>query len=225
MDPQGVVRGAGGLATIEKTRCEPAAGGLVAVDGPSGAGKTTVCGVLSDRLASAGEAVLQVAQPSQSPLGRLARGGTYDYRGPALSCLVAADRYDQLRRVLEPALAAGRVVVCDRYVASALVLDRLDGLDRSFVWNLYRYIHWPDLWVFLTADAQVRLARTAARGRYSRFHDHDLATAAEEARLYRKAHPELARRGHRTVAIDTTTDAAEAVAERLVDQIRSIVGC
>jgi dTMP kinase len=143
-------------------------GVLVTLDGPTGAGKTTVSMLLAEQLAGVGVRVLYTAQPSRSPLGEMARRGTYEYRGVVLSCLVAADRYDHVAQVIEPALAGGQVVVCDRYVPSALALDLLDGLDASFVWNLYRYIRWPDLATFLFADAATCLQRTAARGRYSR---------------------------------------------------------
>jgi dTMP kinase len=199
-----------------------ATGLLVTLDGPSGAGKTTVSALVADQLSRAGLPVLHTAQPSRSPLGQLARRGTYEYRGAVLSCLVAADRYDHLARVIEPALAEGQVVVCDRYVPSALVLDRLDGLDAAFVWNLYRYIRWPDLAAFLAADVVTCLERAATRGHYSRFHEHDLATAGREAALYREAAGELERRGHRTLVIDTTSENPSAVAARLAEHVSAV---
>jgi dTMP kinase len=196
---------------------------LVTLDGPSGAGKTTVSALAADRLADAGLRVLHTSQPSQSPLGEMARCGTYEYHGAVLSCLVAADRYDHLTRVIEPALAYGQVVICDRYVPSALALDQMDGLDASFVWSLYRYIRWPDLAAFLEADARTCLARTAARGRYSRFHGNDLATANAEASLYREAAAEFRRRGYRTLVLDTTHDTPGKVAERLVGELLAVL--
>jgi Thymidylate kinase len=105
-------------------------GFLVTLDGPSGTGKTTVSALVAEQLSRSAHPVWHTTQPSRSPLGEIARQGTYHYRGLALSCLVAADRYDHLAREIEPALAAGLIVVCDRYAPSALVLDRLDGLSH-----------------------------------------------------------------------------------------------
>jgi dTMP kinase len=102
-------------------------GRFIVVDGPSGVGKSTVTTLLAQRLSAAGHDVLTTGEPSNGPIGELARGGTNDYRGLALACLVAADRYHHLAVQVHPALAAGRVVVCDRYVPSSLVLQHLDG--------------------------------------------------------------------------------------------------
>jgi dTMP kinase len=197
----------------------PQSGLLVALEGPSGAGKTTVSALVVDRLRRSAHRVLHTSQPSRSPIGELARRGTYHYGGPALSCLVAADRYDQLTNEIEPALTTGLTVVCDRYVPSALVLDRLDGLDESFIWSLYRYMRWPDLVVFLTATARVCRARTAVRGHSSRFHSHELPVIELEASLYREIALELGRRGMRVITLDTTTALPAAIADLVVDHI------
>ncbi|MEU6071861.1 hypothetical protein ABZ864_47440 [Streptomyces sp. NPDC047082] len=46
----------------------------------------------------------------------------------AMACLVAADRYHHLAQEIRPALQRGNVVLCDRYIASSLVLQVIDGL-------------------------------------------------------------------------------------------------
>jgi hypothetical protein len=67
------------------------------------------------------------------------------------------------------------------------------------------------------------LARAAARGRYSRFHAEDLATAADEAALYAEAAAELERLGHPAFVLDTTAKPAGAVAARIVERILLLV--
>lgn len=69
----------------------PGGGLLVTLDGPSGVGKTTVSGLIRDRLAAAGVPVVLTTTPSPSSLGELARHGTNQFFGAALTCLVAAD--------------------------------------------------------------------------------------------------------------------------------------
>ncbi|HKS50107.1 MAG TPA: hypothetical protein VJT49_34380 [Amycolatopsis sp.] len=68
----------------------------------------------------------------------------------ALACLCAADRHHQFATEIVPALREGQVVVCDRYVASSLVLQGLDGLSAEVVWQLNHGVYRPDLSVILT---------------------------------------------------------------------------
>jgi dTMP kinase len=69
------------------------AGFLATIDGPVGVGKTTVTTLVAASLAADGVPVLATRQPSDSPLGTLARSGTHDLHGLALTFLMAADRH------------------------------------------------------------------------------------------------------------------------------------
>jgi dTMP kinase len=71
------------------------------------------------------------AQPSHDRFGEIARHGTDTYTGHTVACLVAADRYHHLATQIRPQLAAGRIVLCDRYVASSYVLQRVDQCRSS----------------------------------------------------------------------------------------------
>jgi dTMP kinase len=86
----------------------------------------------------------------------------------ALACLCAADRHHQLEVEIKPALRQGKVVVCDRYVASSLVLQGLDGLSSDTVWQLNHGVYCPDLTVILNADPQVLDSRLRGRGGHRR---------------------------------------------------------
>jgi dTMP kinase len=187
------------------------AGFLVTIDGPAGVGKTTVAAMAAASLAEAGVGVVVTRQPSDSPLGMLARGSTRDLRGLPLSFLMAADRYHHQDHLITPALAAGQVVVCDRYVPSALVLDQLDGADPAFIWGLYRYLRWPDLAVILTGDPAVCRTRAARRGLYSRFHEGGTSAGKTEAALYACAVSQLASYGYPVEILCTRDRTAEQV--------------
>ncbi|WP_238434941.1 MULTISPECIES: hypothetical protein [unclassified Frankia] len=69
-------------------------GFFLAIDEPSGIGKSTVTAALARQLAGRGLPVLATKEPTVSTLGSLARFGTDDYRSLGLACLVAADRPD-----------------------------------------------------------------------------------------------------------------------------------
>lgn len=191
-------------------------GFFVVIDGPSGVGKTTVTALLHEHLTDRGLSVLATKEPSGSHLGNLARHGTDDYYGLVLACLVAADRYQHLDRDVRPALGAGHVVLCDRYVPTSLVLQRIDGVEPSFLWQLNQYAEVPDLTIILTGDPARSRARAHQRGTYSRFHRDDGYT---EATLYRTVARELARAGWPVMHHEVADDPAEAVAAGLLNAI------
>jgi dTMP kinase len=103
---------------------------FIALEGIDGSGTTTQKARLAAALRDRGLDVLETFEPSEGPLGTMARGMLRgdDPAAPDLLALVfAADRLEHLSRCIEPALAAGRTVICDRYVLSSLVYQ--SGVD------------------------------------------------------------------------------------------------
>ncbi|WP_045875820.1 dTMP kinase [Pseudofrankia sp. DC12] len=195
------------------------AGYFVAIDGPSGIGKTTVTAALVHRLAQAGLPALATKEPSTSPLGNLVRFGTDDYRGLALACLVAADRDQHLDTDIRPALARGAIVICDRYIASTLVLQRLDGVPAGFLWALAEQADRPDLTVILLGEPTRSRERAAQRGHYSRFHGGGPEAALAEAATYRNVAAELHAAGYPVLVHDIGAQSAAEVAAFLADSV------
>ncbi|MEV0196296.1 hypothetical protein [Nonomuraea sp. NPDC050691] len=198
-------------------------GFLITLDGPSGVGKTTCSRLLCGFLTTSGLSAIRTTQPSNSPIGSLARSGTHDFHGLALTCLVAADRYHHIATVIEPELRAGRVVVCDRYVPSAFVLDRLDGAGDDFITDLYRHARRADLAVFLLGEPEVCLRRAKDRGTYSRFHHSDLAAAKRECALFAETAEQFRATGAPTLIYQIGHADADAVAAALAKQIATAI--
>lgn len=113
---------------------------------------------------------------------------------------------------------AGFTVISDRYLASSLVLQRLDGVAEQFVLDLNRGIMLPDLAVILTAEPSVIAARLAARGIRHRFH-HDPDAPSREVELYVEAAQTLMTMGVRVLVLDSTTIAPKDVARRIADAL------
>jgi dTMP kinase len=139
---------------------------LVALEGGEGAGKSTQAARLAERL----DAVLTL-EPGGTALGEAVRrllldpgGGPVDARTEAL--LFAADRAAHVAQVIEPALAAGRSVVSDRYVESSLAYQAFGrGLPLEEVRALSAFAtggRWADVVVVLDVDPAVGAER---RGR------------------------------------------------------------
>jgi dTMP kinase len=190
-------------------------GFFVAIDGPSGIGKSTLTGLLVDRLTAHGCSVVATKEPTATPLGNLARFGTDDYHGLTLACLVAADRYQHLEQEIRPAIQAGRLVLCDRYLASSLVLQRLDGVAGEFVWQLNQHADRPNLCIILNGDPACARERAERRGLYSRFHRGGQVASMAEAALYATVATELAERGFAVLTHDIGTQTPDEVAETL----------
>src|SRR3954451_2865636 len=157
---------------------------LVSIDDSGGSGKSTIAALTLERLTSAGITAHLTTEPSQTPLGKLIRAGTDEYAGMVLACLVAGDRHHHLASEIRPAVAAGKVVLCDRYVPSSLVLQRMDGLSWDVIMQFNAGTDRPGLALILNGGPDVMRARLAARGGHSRF-ERPPGSAREESRLYR----------------------------------------
>jgi dTMP kinase len=176
-------------------------GFFVTLDGPGGVGKSTAVAGLTAELAEYGIPVQQTTQPSRGAIGELARHGTHEFSGHALACLVAADRYHHLDSELRPALHAGRLILCDRYVATSLVLQRRDGVPVDFIDSINSDADEPDLAVILVAEATTIRSRLRARGVSSgRFEDTDGTEV--DLGYYAEAAERLAGRGVDVLTID-----------------------
>lgn len=102
---------------------------FASVDGPSGAGKSTIVQHLAQLLVAEGKDVHVTAEPSDGPIGTLARELTESVTGYALACLYASDRYYHVVSEIEPNLRAGRTVISEGFIPSGLAMQRFDGID------------------------------------------------------------------------------------------------
>lgn len=146
---------------------------FIVFEGIDGAGTTTQCRLLAERLQTArpGREVAITAEPTSRPVGRLIRDvlgggltGRVTPQGPepfdrrALALLFAADRLDHMAWEVEPGLAAGRVLLSDRFVLSSLAYQGVDA-PRDWVAEINRYAPRPDLTFYLDVPPAVALDR------------------------------------------------------------------
>ncbi len=170
---------------------------FLVVEGMDGAGKSTQIERLAAWLTEAGAEPVVTREPGATPIGAKIRDilldpshAEMDPRTEAL--LYAADRAQHAAKVIGPALAAGRVVISDRYVDSSLLWATRDLL--------------PDLVILL--DVSPELARGRA-GTTDRIEQEAAAFHAQVSEAYR----ELARRyPDRFAMVDA--EAAPEVVER-----------
>lgn len=191
---------------------------FVSVDGPSGAGKSTIVAHLAQLLVADGEDVHTTAEPSTGPIGRLARELTEGVKGPALACLYSADRYHHLETEIRPHLEACELVLCDRYVPSGLVMQRFDGVDPAFLWDLNSPADRPDLAVVLEGDPTLIAERLADRGPHNRFQQAPSSSHAE-AHFYRQTCDRLIQAGYDVLRLDVSTRTPDQIATQIRDRL------
>jgi dTMP kinase len=146
-------------------------------EGGEGAGKSTQAKLLAVALRTAGREVVETREPGGTPAAESMRRILLDPELPDVgmrseALLFAAARGDHVRAVIRPALAAGAVVVCDRYVDSSLAYQ---GVARGLGVEAVRTLNmWavegllPQLTVVLDVDPQVGLVRAGAPDRLER---------------------------------------------------------
>ena len=147
-------------------------GRFITLEGGEGTGKSTQAAMLALRLESLGIAVLLTREPGGSPGAEVIRhvllSGAAKPLGPeAEAMLFAAARQDHVKCAIEPALAAGKWVICDRFADSTRVyqgvlgqVDRriIKALERASIGELL-----PDLTVVLDLPVEIAVQRLAGR--------------------------------------------------------------
>lgn len=151
---------------------EESKGLFVVFEGGEGAGKTTQLQLLEDWLAGTGRALLRTREPGGTEIGERIRTlllehgqGEVDARTEAL--LFAASRAAHVAQKIMPALQAGKVVLCDRYIDSSLAYQ---GAGRGLgVGEVAEINAWatqglqPEVTVLLDLDPALSAQRRAAR--------------------------------------------------------------
>ncbi len=156
----------------ERARKPAARTSFITLEGGEGAGKSTQIAHLLRNLRKAGIEAIGTREPGGSPGAEILRkvllSGSMAFLGPAAEAILfAAARVDHIDKKIEPALAAGTFVVCDRFADSTRAYQGARGqVDRRFLRALERITLGdirPGLTLILDLPVAEGLARAAAR--------------------------------------------------------------
>lgn len=195
-------------------------GRFITVEGGEGVGKSTNLDLIEQQLCDAGCEVTRTREPGGTPLAESLRELLLAPREEPVAewaelLMVFAARAQHIAQVIEPALAAGRWVLCDRFtdatyayqgVARGMSLDHIELLEQSVQGALR-----PDLTILLDAPVDIGMARASRRGEADRFEreQHVFFERVREGYLQRaNAAPD------RFLVVDAS-DALESVQQRL----------
>jgi dTMP kinase len=193
------------------------AGHVIAFEGLDQSGKQTQAERLVQALRDAGRDVQFLSFPDYATaigaeIGRALRGER-DYAADTLQLLYVANRYE-FRSAIERAVAAGGVVVCDRYLASSVAYGDAQGLDPEWLLAIQRHLPQPSLTILLDIPPEASLVRKQrARDRY----EQDLALLSRVRDSYRR---QAAASPERWGLLDGTAN-KDAVTESVISLVRS----
>jgi len=201
------------LTLVPKLKRPPATGFFIAFEGVEGSGKGTQVRMAEEFMRSEGYDVLVTREPGGTAVGERVREllldpetGKLDARTEAL--LFAASRAQTVHSVIRPALADGKVVICDRYVDSSLAyqgwgrgLGEQDILTLN-VWGTQGLF--PDLVILLHLEPERGLLRSTDPPDRMELEGQDFHTKVADAYLrIAEEHPE------RFVVVDADKPEAE----------------
>lgn len=176
-------------------------GVLLVLDGPDASGTTTQARLLAEALRKMGKDVTETSEPSAGKVGKMIREmlQSAEVVSPeALQLLFTADRADHVATVIEPALKAGKVVVCDRYVPSTLVYGELQGLSTAWLQAISATFPKPTVTIFTLPPIEVSLKRLEKRAGKEFFE-----TEAQQRKIHELYH-KLAKSDSSIVLLDTS---------------------
>lgn len=197
---------------------------FISIEGIDGAGKSTHLATIAAHVHAAGLRLVQSREPGGTPLAEALRSLVLNATDPAdpltEAMLIFAARRDHVRRVIRPALAAGAVVLCDRFADSSFAYQ---GGGSGVAWRtLLELEAWaceglaPELTLWFDLDPLEAARRRAAARQADRFESEDL-------RFFERARNGFARRAaehpQRFFRIDAGQSVA-AVSDAVVKALR-----
>ncbi|WP_166245780.1 dTMP kinase [Paenibacillus turpanensis] len=211
------------MANLQKG-ADPASnrGWFITVEGPEGAGKTTMITGVAEALQAEGYRVMVTREPGGIEIAEQIRGiilnpanTAMDARTEAL--LYAAARRQHLSEKVVPALQQGIIVICDRFIDSSLAYQGFArGLGIDEVWGINRFATedvMPDVTFYLDIEPEIGLARIQA-SKQREVNRLDLEKLDFHKRVREGYHKLLARFPERITVID-----AEQPPEQMIRQV------
>ena len=188
------------MSTDDQSIVDRLRGKFLVFDGPDGCGKSTQRELLGRKLTALGSEVVHCKDPGGTFFGDEIRRILleHDLAGMDVRCeafLFMASRAQLVGEKIAPALAAGKTVLCDRFISATCAYQVAAGYDVDRVLALGRYAvadTWPDLTIVFDVEPKVGFRRTGRQAHHAGKHRqrdagqgmllHDVLHDAMEAR-------------------------------------------
>lgn len=145
---------------------------FITLEGPDGSGKTTVASLLCKKLEEMGYSIVHTREPGGNDIAEQIRAVILNPKNTAMDArtealLYAASRRQHLVEKVVPAIEAGKIVICERFLDSSLAYQGYGrGLGADAIYSINAFAienHMPDLTVYLDIDEEAGLARLKDR--------------------------------------------------------------
>lgn len=139
---------------------------FIVIDGPDGSGTTRHSEWLSEHLTKEDMEVLHTFEPSDGPVGQSIREDLVsgkEFTAIEIQTRFCEDRMWHIKDHIQPALDAGKAVVCDRYIPSTICYGLAQGIDRRTLEKLNAAFIQPDITFFLLPPFRIALERIESR--------------------------------------------------------------
>ncbi|MDE3015590.1 MAG: dTMP kinase [Pseudomonadota bacterium] len=203
---------------------------FITFEGGEGSGKSTQLTLLHESLEKAGVSCMKTREPGGSDgaerIRRLLVEGRADaWNAEAETLLFYAARLDHVNRLVKPALAAGKTVLCDRFADSTLVYQGIGkGLSEEYIRSLHHLTlgnFAPDLTIILDIDPAIGLKRALERrGGETRFE----ALGLEFHQRIRAGFLSIAQAEPGRCVVANAAGKIEKIHEHIVDAIHTRLG-
>ena len=199
-------------------------GHFITFEGVEGSGKTTQMAILGHSLEARGFPVVRTREPGGTKIGDAIRSLILDSRNQMMDSkteflLYLASRAQHLKEVILPALAEGKIVLCDRFSDATYAYQGYGrGLSKREIELIGRFVTGglqPDLTLLLDIDVKKGLARLKGREEINRLdrealHFHE---AVREGYLH------LAKRNKRRIRVIRTDAGVEEIAKKIREAV------
>lgn len=204
-------------------------GRFISLEGLEGVGKTTNRGVIESLLKHANIDYIATREPGGTTLGESLRNLVLHAKGSMQDqtelLLMVASRIEHVSQVIEPALASGQWVLCDRFMDASVAYQ---GAGRRLGVQLVNDLHIqmgmqlrPDLTLLLDMPVEEGLARMSARGKPDRIESEKTAFFNRA----RAAYLEIAKNEPERVVIINAREPITAVKRSVEAAIRPLISC
>ncbi|HHZ88722.1 MAG TPA: dTMP kinase [Chromatiaceae bacterium] len=201
---------------------------FITVEGGEGAGKSTCVDVVTQELESQGWSVVRTREPGGTTLGEELREVLLGHRDGGMDSgtellLMFAARCEHLAKVIQPALDAGKAVLCDRFTDATYAYQGGGrGIDPQRIAVLESWVQQglrPNLTLLLDLPVEIGLERAGTRGELDRFE----VEANSFFQKVRKAYLDIAQDDPQRVKVIDASKAQAEVQDAIVAVLRSFL--
>lgn len=203
-------------------------GHFITFEGVEGSGKTTQMAILGHSLEARGFPVVRTREPGGTKIGDAIRSLILDSKNQMMDAkteflLYLASRAQHLKEVILPALAGGKIVLCDRFADATYAYQGYGrGLSKREIDLIGRFVTGglqPDLTLLLDIDVKKGLARLKGREEINRLDQE----ALQFHEAVREGYLHLAKRNPRRIRVIRTDASVEEIAKKIKEAVDAVL--